>query len=176
MSNVNTPERSTYKRQIEIAVEALKVNSDLRNTELNEKIREGLFQCGLGAPAFVSNSVLTRARNELGIKSTRGRRPGTKNKSTLERKAHADAAMKVIEAETTQSLAAFAESAPPRAPSTALSTGDEVINMYRGPAVQTLAELLRPVEKLMRERGISRIELDDEGLRIERTISESLVF
>jgi hypothetical protein len=60
--------------------------------------------------------------------------------------------------------------------STGIFTGLETINMYRGPAVQTLAELLRPVEKLMRERGISRIELDDEGLRIERTISESLVF
>jgi len=174
MSNVNTPERSTYKRQTEIAVEALKVNPDLRNKELNEKIREGLFQRGLGAPAFVSNSVLTRARNQLGIKSTRGRRPGTKNKSTLERKARAEAAMKVIEAETTRSLNATLVGIPSH-PSTGLFTGSELINVYRGPVAPTLAELLRPVEKLMRDRGISSITLDVEGLHVTRTITESVV-
>ena len=174
MSNVNTPERSTYKHQTEIAVEALKVNPDLRNKELNEKIREGLFQRGLGAPAFVSNSVLTRARNQLGIKSTRGRRPGTKNKSTLERKARAEAAMKVIEAETTRSLNAALAGIPSH-PSTGLFTGSELINVYRGPVAPTLAELLRPVEKLMRDRGISSITLDVEGLHVTRTITESVV-
>ena len=148
MSNVNTPERSTYKRQIEIAVEALKVNPDLRNKELNEKIREGLFAKGLGAPQFVSNSVLTRARNELGIKSTRGRRPGSKNRTKT----------------------------PAPAPSTAIFTGLETISVYRGPVAPTLAELLRPVEKLMRDRGISSITLDVEGLHVTRTITESVVF
>jgi hypothetical protein len=149
MSNVNTPERSTYKRQIEIAVEALKVNSDLRNKELNEKIRDGLFQRGLGAPAFVSNSVLTRARNELGIKSTRGRRPGSKN--------HAKP--------------------PAPVPSTGIYTGDETISVYRPvAAAPSLQDLLRPVEKLMRERGISSITLSDEGLRVTRQVAEELVF
>ena len=177
MSNVNTPERSTYKRQTEIAVEALKVNPDLRNKELNEKIREGLFQRGLGAPAFVSNSVLTRARNQLGIKSTRGRRPGTKNKSTLERKARAEAAMKLAEEQTTRSLNAFnaALAGIPSHPSTGLFTGSELINVYRGPVAPTLAELLRPDEKLMRDRGISSITLDVEGLHVTRTITESVV-
>lgn len=149
MSNVNTPERSTYKRQIEIAVEALKVNSDLRNKELNEKIREGLFAQGLGAPQFVSNSVLTRARNELGIKSTRGRRPGSKN--------HVKP--------------------PAPAPSTGIYTGNEIIQVGRPvAATPSLQDLLRPVEKLMRERGISSIALSDEGLRVTRQVAEELVF
>lgn len=147
MSNVNTPERSTYKRQIEIAVEALKVNPDLRNKELNEKIRESLFAKGLGAPQFVSNSVLTRARNELGIKSTRGRRPGSKNRTKT-----------------------------PAAPSTGIFTGNEVINLRRGPAAPTLDELLVPIGRMMRERGISCIELSGEGLRVTRQVSEELVF
>ena len=149
MSNVNTPERSTYKRQIEIAVAALKVNPDLRNKELNEKIREGLFAKGLGAPQFVSNSVLTRARNELGIKSTRGRRPGSKNRTKT-----------------------------PAAPSTGIFTGNEVISMGRfSPAqVQSLDELLVPIGRMMRERGISCIELSGEGLRVTRQVSEELVF
>jgi hypothetical protein len=183
MSNVNTPERSTYKRQTEIAIEALKVNPDLRNKELNEKIREGLFKLGLGAPAFVSNSVLTRARNQLGIKSVRGRRPGTKNKATLERKAAAEAAMKAIEAETTRSLNAALAGIPSRpttpgvfsASTTGIFTGNERINVFHGPVAPTLAELLRPVEKLMRDRGISSITLDVDGLHVTRTITESVV-
>lgn len=149
MSNVNTPERSTYKRQIEIAVEALKVNPDLRNKELNEKIREGLFAKGLGAPQFVSNSVLTRARNQLGIKSQRGRRPGSKNRPKTP------------------------------VPSTGIFTGNEVINLSRGPSgpvAPTLDELLVPIGRMMRERGISSIELSGEGLRVTRQVSEELVF
>lgn len=148
MSNVNTPERSTYKRQTEIAIEALKVNPDLRNKELNEKIREGLFKLGLGAPAFVSNSVLTRARNQLGIKSVRGRRPGSKNRPKLQ------------------------------PPSTAILTGNEVISMGRVSPAQapTLDELLVPIGRMMRERGISCIELSGEGLRVTRQVSEELVF
>ena len=148
MSNVNTPERSTYKRQIEIAVEALKVNPDLRNKELNEKIREGLFAKGLGAPQFVSNSVLTRARNQLGIKSQRGRRPGSKNRPKTS------------------------------VPSTGIFTGNEVISLGRfAPAqVQSLDELLVPIGRMMRERGISCIELSGEGLRVTRQVSEELVF
>lgn len=186
MSNVNTPERSTYKRQTEIAIEALKVNPDLRNKELNEKIREGLFKLGLGAPAFVSNSVLTRARNQLGIKSVRGRRPGTKNKATLERKAAAEAAMKAIEAETTRSLNAALAGIPSRpttpgvfsASTTGIFTGNEVISMGRfSPAQgQSLDELLVPIGRMMRERGISSIELSGEGLRVTRQVSEELVF
>lgn len=148
MSNVNTPERSTYKRQIEIAVEALTVNPDLRNKELNEKIREGLFAKGFGAPQFVSNSVLTRARNQLGIKSTRGRRPGSKNRPKTP------------------------------APSPGIFTGNEVISLGRfSPAqVQSLEELLVPIGRMMRERGISRLELWDEGIRVTRQVSEELVF
>jgi len=167
---------TTYQFQTELALEALKQAPDMRNQELNTYVRRRLTETGHAAPQFVSNSVFTRARTQLGIVSTRGRPAGSKNQKTLERVTQADVRMKLIEEETTRSLAAFTESAPPRAPSTAISTGNELINMHRGPVAPTLADLLRPVEKLMRENGISSLTLWNEGLRVKRTVSESLVF
>lgn len=145
---------TTYQFQTELTLEALKKKPDMRNQELNAYVRNRLTETGHAAPQFVSNSVFTRARNQLGIVSTRGRPAGSKNVKAREE-----------------------EVAPaPVLRSTALSTGDEVINMHRGPVAPTLADLLRPVEKLMRENGISSLTLWNEGLRVKRTVSESLVF
>ena len=145
---------TTYQFQTDLTLEALKKKPDMRNQELNAYVRNRLTETGHAAPQFVSNSVFTRARNQLGIVSTRGRPAGSKNVKAREE-----------------------EVAPAPVPrSMTLSTGDEIINMYRGPAVPTLADLLRPVEKLMRENGISSLTLWNEGLRVKRTVSESLVF
>jgi hypothetical protein len=173
-----TPKQhTTYQFQTDLAVEALKTKPDMRNQELNNYVRNRLLESGYVAPQFVSNSVFTRARTQLGIVSTRGRPAGSKNVKTVERKAQAEAKMKVIEAETTRSLNAFNATMAgiPSHPSTGLFTGSELINVYRGPVAPTLAELLRPVEKLMRDRGISSITLDVDGLHVTRTITESVV-
>lgn len=146
-----TMPHTTYAQQIEFALEALKQKPDMRNKELNTFIRDQLISKGYAAPQFVSNSVFTRARNKLGIKVGRGRPAGSKNQKTLERQTAKEK------------------------PSTAIFTGLETINVYRGPVAPTLAELLRPVEKLMRDRGISSITLDVEGLHVTRTITESVV-
>lgn len=143
-----TMPHTTYAQQIEFALEALKQKPDMRNKELNTFIRDHLISKGYAAPQFVSNSVFTRARSQLGIVSTRGRPAGSKNHKT-----------KAV--------------APAR--STAIFTGNELINVYRGPVAPTLTELLRPIEKLMRDRGISSITLDVEGLHVTRTITESVV-
>lgn len=145
---------TTYQFQTELALEALKQTPDMRNQELNTYVRRRLTETGYAAPQFVSNSVFTRARTQLGIVSTRGRPAGSKNVKAKE-----------------------AEVAPAPVPrSTGIYTGEEVINMHRGSVAPTLADLLRPVEKLMREQGISSLTLWNEGLRVKRTVSESLVF
>ena len=143
---------TTYAQQIEFALEALKKQPDMRNKELNTFIRDRLIAKGYAAPQFVSNSVFTRARNQLGIKVGRGRPPGSKNHKTLERQAAQR--------------------------STAISTGNEVISMGRFVPAQTqsLEELLIPIGRMMRERGISRLELWAEGLRVTHQVSEELVF
>lgn len=146
-----TMPHTTYVQQIEFALEALKQKPDMRNKELNTFIRDQLISKGYAAPQFVSNSVFTRARNQLGIKVGRGRPAGSKNQKTLERQA------------ATQR-------------STAIVTGNEVINLGRGPAAPTLEELLVPIGRMMRERGISRLELWDEGIRVTRQVSQELVF
>jgi hypothetical protein len=142
---------TTYAQQIEFALEALKQKPDMRNKELNNFIRDRLISKGYAAPQFVSNSVFTRARNQLGIVSTRGRPAGSKNHKTK---------------------------AAAAVPSTGIFTGNEVISVGRfSPArAQSLDELLVPVGRMMRERGISCIELSGEGLRVTRQVSEELVF
>jgi len=165
---------ATFDHQIELAVDALHVNPQLRNQELSEIVRAKLLAEGCAAPKGLNGHVIARARAKAGVPSRNGRPVGSKNKKTLERQAAAETAMKAIEAETTRSLNAALAGIPSR-PSTGIFTGTEVISMRRGPVPPTLTELLQPVAKLMRERGISRIELDAEGLRIERTISESVV-
>lgn len=149
-----TMPHTTYAQQIEFALEALKKQPDMRNKELNTFIRDQLISKGYAAPQFVSNSVFTRARNKLGIKVGRGRPVGSKNHKTLERQTAKEK------------------------PSTGIFTGNEVISMGRfSPAqVQSLDELLVPIGRMMRERGISCIELSGEGLRVTRQVSEELVF
>lgn len=144
---------TTYAQQIEFALEALKQKPDMRNKELNTFIRDQLISKGYAAPQFVSNSVFTRARNKLGIKVGRGRPAGSKNQKTLERQAAAQR-------------------------STAIFTGNEVISVGRFSPVQgqSLDELLVPIGRMMRERGISSISLSGEGLRVTRQVSEELVF
>jgi hypothetical protein len=148
---VTTPlPHTTYAQQVEFALEALKKQPDMRNRELNEFIRSRLIAKGYAAPQFVSNSVFTRARNQLGIVSTRGRPAGSKNRKN-------------------QPVAAPARS-------TAISTGYETIQIGRPSTEPTLDELLVPIGRMMRERGISSIELSGEGLRVTRQVSEELVF
>lgn len=173
---------ATLEQQIEAVKTILAHTPHSTNAELlrlgEAKLKtQGLQLRGDG----MSNAVFTSARSQLGIVPTRGRPKGTKNKKTLEREANAR--MKAIEAETTRSLNAALAGIPSRpatpgvfsVSTTGIFTGEERINMFRGPAQPTLAELLRPVEKLMREHGITRIEVGDEGLRVVRTVTESLV-
>ena len=145
---------TTYAQQTEFALEALKQKPDMRNKELNTFIRDRLISKGYAAPQFVSNSVFTRARNQLGIKVNRGRPVGSKNHKTVERQAAAQRS------------------------TTGIFTGNEVISMGRFVPAQTqsLDELLVPIGRMMRERGISSIELSGEGLRVTRQVSEELVF
>lgn len=174
---------ATFDHQIALAVDALVASPQLRNQELSEIVRAKLLAEGCAAPKGLNGHVIARARAKAGVPSRNGRPVGSKNKKTLERQAAAETAMKAIEAETTRSLDAALAGIPSRpatpgvfsASTTGIFTGTEVISMRRGPVPPTLTELLQPVAKLMRERGISRIELDAEGLRIERTISESVV-
>jgi len=175
---------ATFQQQIDAAKKILEREPKTPNGELARLTEQELAR--LGTPLRgegMSNSVFTKARSELGIVPTLGRPKGSKNKATLERKAAAEAAMKAIEAETTRSLNAALAGIPSRpatpgvfsASTTGIFTGNERINVFHGPVAPTLAELLRPVEKLMRDRGISSITLDVEGLHVTRTITESVV-
>jgi hypothetical protein len=161
---------ATFQQQIDAAKKILEREPKTPNGELARLAEQELAR--LGTPLRgegMSNSVFTKARSELGIVPTLGRPKGSKNKATLERKAAAEAKMKAIEAETTRSLNAALAS------TTGIFTGNERINVFHGPVAPTLAELLRPVEKLMRDRGISSITLDVDGLHVTRTITESVV-
>jgi len=167
---------ATFQQQIDAAKKILEREPKTSNGELARLAEQELAR--LGTPLRgegMSNSVFTKARSELGIVPTLGRPKGSKNQKTLERKAAAEAKMKAIEAETTRSLNAALAGILPSHPSTGIFTGDETLNVYRGPVAPTLAELLRPVEKLMRDRGISSITLDVDGLHVTRTITESVV-
>jgi hypothetical protein len=145
---------TTYQFQTELTLEALKKKPDMRNQELNAYVRNRLTETGHAAPQFVSNSVFTRARNQLGIVSTRGRPAGSKNVKAKEE-----------------------EVAPAPVPSTGIYTGFETLQVAPPVvAAPSLQDLLRPIEKLMRENGISSLTLWNEGLRVKRTVSESLVF
>lgn len=178
---------ATFQQQVDAAKKILEREPKTSNGELARLTEQELAR--LGTPLRgegMSNSVFTRARSELGIVPTLGRPKGSKNQKTLEleRKAAAEAKMKAIEAETTRSLNAALAGIPSRpatpgvfsASTTGIFTGNERINVFHGPVAPTLDELLVPIGRMMRERGISRIELSDEGLRVTRQVSEELVF
>ena len=163
---------ATFDHQIELAVAALVASPQLRNQELSEIVRAKLLAEGCAAPKGLNGHVIARARAKAGVPSRNGRPVGSKNKKTLERQAAAETAKDRAQALLASTLADIGL----QPSSTAIFTGNEVINLHRGPAAPTLEELLVPIGRMMRERGISRLELWDEGIRVTRQVSQELVF
>lgn len=160
---MTTTNRSSFPQQIAAAEQILKANPKATNAQLRTAVPQLLAHQGLSAPDGMSNGVFSSARRNLGIESKLGRPIGSKNKKTP-----ATVAPKVDNDDARPAVTLR---------STGIFSGNEVIHIGR-PAAQipTLDELLVPIGRMMRERGISRLELWDEGIRVTRQVSEELVF
>lgn len=140
---------ATFTEQVHAAEQVLKANPHATNAQLRPAVTSLLQHQNLAVPSGMSNGVFSAARRNLNIVTNKGRPLGSKNRPKV-------------------------AVAPP---STAISTGNEVIHIGRPAAqVPTLDELLIPIGRMMRERGISSISLSGEGLRVTRQVSEELVF
>lgn len=161
---MTTTNRSTFPQQVAAAEQLLKANPKATNAQLRAAVPQLLAHQGLSAPDGMSNAVFSSARRSLGIESKLGRPLGSKNKKTL-----ATVAPTVDNDDARPAVA-------PR--STGIFSGNEVISLGRFiPAQpQSLEELLVPIGRMMREQGVSCIELSGEGLRVTRQVSEELVF